>query len=121
MSMDQFLSSLTEEQKAALLKALTSKPSDVEQNKDDSFTVKPKNNINQQQRRREPVKAKENTWTDTGEDKHVSTPQYQPTPRTREKSNKVSMNCHACGKTFSVDPRFVYGEFYRCDRCSSRR
>ena len=38
--------------------------------------MKPKNGVPQQKRRKVPVKAKENTWTDTGEHRDISTPEF---------------------------------------------
>jgi DNA-directed RNA polymerase subunit RPC12/RpoP len=125
MSIDSFLATLTDEQKAALLEALTKNDTaakntqQVEEDKSQFIAQTKKAPANQ--KRKEPVRAKQNTWTDTGEDRNIETPKYEPTPRTREKIEKVSIKCHACGKSFDIDPRFVYGEYYRCDRCASRK
>ena len=70
--------------------------------------------------RREAVKAGENTWSDTGEHKDVETPDIEPTPRNRKKTQKVEKKCHVCGKIFQVHPRLISGEFWRCDRCIGR-
>ena len=72
------------------------------------------------QERREAVKAGENTWSDTGEHKDVETPDIEPTPRNRKKTQKVEKKCHVCGKIFQVHPRLISGEFWRCDRCIGR-
>jgi hypothetical protein len=95
MSIDAFLDTLTDEQKAALLKALTkndaveTKTQQKEEDKN-QFIAQTKK-VQPNQRRKEPVRAKQNTWTDTGEDRDIETPKYEPTPRTREKVEKVSV------------------------------
>tara|TARA_B110000211_G_C14092107_1_gene559767 strand:+ start:4429 stop:4866 length:438 start_codon:yes stop_codon:yes gene_type:complete len=72
-------------------------------------------------RRREPVKGGENTWTDTGEHKEVQTPKNaQRTPRNRTAPKKKNVKCHICGKNSKVNANIVYGEYYRCDRCTGR-
>jgi DNA-directed RNA polymerase subunit RPC12/RpoP len=135
MSMEDFVKTLSNEQKDALLKALNEKsgatqnvPEEVNRQAkralNNSFIAesKPKENNNYtQQRRREPVKARENTWTDTGEFRDIETPQYERTPRKRPTSQKSEVECHVCGKDFKVDKKFVFGEYYRCNKCSSRR
>ena len=72
-------------------------------------------------RRREPVKARANTWTDTGEHKEVATPDVERTPRNRPSPKKKDVRCNACGKTFKVNASIVYGEYYRCERCVGSR
>tara|TARA_R100000278_G_C5475404_1_gene166223 strand:+ start:953 stop:1336 length:384 start_codon:yes stop_codon:yes gene_type:complete len=124
MSMDDFIKTLNEEQKAALLSALSGeqKAEEVtetaEETNDitDDFRVVKKSSLSSN-RRREPVKAKGNTWTDTGEHRDVQTPNVQRTPRNRVAPKKKNVTCNACGKTFKVNASIVYGEYYRCDRC----
>ena len=70
--------------------------------------------------RREAVKAGKNTWSDTGEHKDIETPDVEPTPRNRKRTHNVEKKCHVCGKVFSVHPRLISGEFWRCDRCIGR-
>lgn len=70
--------------------------------------------------RREAVKAGKNTWSDTGEHKDVDTPDVDPIPRTRSRAQKIEKNCHVCGKTFSVHPRLISGEYMRCNKCIGR-
>ncbi len=125
MSMDEFVQTLTEEQKAALVKALggnTEEPvsesvdgpiQDAETKEDFSVTRKP----TKFSKRQEPVRARKNTWTDTGEDRHIETPQSTRTPRTRKAPAKKTVKCHACGKTEKVNAGLVFGEYYRCDKC----
>lgn len=84
----------------------------------ESFTT-----IKQERKGKETVKFKKNSWQDTGEDREnddLKTPRYEPTPRSREKSKKVEVECHICGKTFFEDPRYIYGEFLRCSKCGRR-
>lgn len=121
MSMNEFVNSLTPEQKKALMSALMSDTTvnTVQEQKptvDDDFIVR-RNNTLPSNKRREPVKAKQNQWTDTGEFKDVETPKVERTPRKRESPKNKAVSCHVCGKPFKVDPRFVYGEYYRCNRC----
>jgi len=127
MSVNNFVESLTEEQKAALLEALTSKS-----NSSDSSEAqeKEKSNINEDftmnaqvktHNKREPVRARENIWKDTGEDRHITTPEKPLTPRARKPPKQKSVKCHICGKARKVNASLVYGEYYRCDSCSGNR
>ena len=131
MSMQDFVKTLSDEQKKALLQALNdnsvtlqSVPKEVnEQTKkilNDSFIAETKPSV-VNQKRKEPVRAKENTWQDTGEHKNIETPPTERTPRKRSGAKKLEMKCHVCGKPSIVDTRFVFGEYYRCNRCSSHR
>ena len=70
--------------------------------------------------RREAVKAGKNTWSDTGEHREIKTPEVDPIPRNRSRAHKVERQCHVCGKTFSVHPSLISGEYMRCDRCIGR-
>lgn len=131
MSMDEFVKTLSGEQKEALIKALNSKEafsthpphiqSELEETNDitDDFRVVKKSTLGSN-RRREPVKARENTWTDTGEHREVETPNVQRTPRNRPPPKKKHVTCNACGKKYQVNANIVYGEYYRCDRCTGR-
>jgi len=122
MSMNEFVDTLTDEQRAALLKALTGddfkpevrKPEEpVSEAVDGDFTM----NKGRTNKQRTPIVARENTWTDTGEAKDVTTPEVTRTPRNRQPPKKKEVRCHSCGKTFSVSPSVMFGEYYRCDRC----
>jgi len=123
MSMDDFVKTLSEEQKAALLSALAGKEEVVETEETnditDDFKVVKKSTLGSN-RRREPVKARENTWTDTGEHREVETPNVHRTPRNRPPPKKKHVTCNACGKKYQVNANIVYGEYYRCDRCTGR-
>ena len=131
MSMENFVNMLNEEQKAALLKALNENsvttqlvPKEVnEETKqiiNNSFIAETKPTA-KNSKRKEPVKARVNLWQDTGEHKNVETPSVERTPRKRAGSEKKEIKCHVCGKSNLIDPRFVFGEYYRCDRCSSHK
>ena len=84
-------------------------------NKD--FTVS--RNTNQTERK-SPVKFKKNQWIDEGEHGDIETPKFQKTPRNRSKPNKQEVECHVCGRTFSVNSNLVYGEYHRCNKCTGR-
>lgn len=137
MNFDQFIATLSDEQKQALMQSLmqpaqeeqkpkrkprtkTSKPAEKTKTKEDFITTSIKT-----KGAKEPVKFKRNEWYDTGEnekpEEELRTPKYTPKARDREKSKKVEVECHVCGKTFYEDPRYIYGEFLRCSRCASRR
>ena len=158
MSMDDFMRSLSDQQKAMFLAALqdsgTPPEAEVTGDEDDSqealervltgrwtttmpphikkefenedtttsvsdFTMKSKSGV-KPQKRKERVAAGKNTWSDSGESKDVQTPNIAMTPRTRPPARMVDMNCHVCGKSFSINSSLVYGQFYRCDGCSGR-
>jgi len=142
MSMDDFIQTLSDEQRAALLKALTgddfkpeiqsrfqheepiSEAVDGTIDKEtkskttaEDFAMHKTNSTLGNNRRREAVKAQANQWTDTGEHKDVSTPDRARTPRNRAAPRKKKVRCHVCGKDFTINASLVYGEYYRCDRC----
>lgn len=129
MSMEDFAKTLTPEQRKALFDALSKTESvTLEEHEEktstnnvaDDFTMIKENNL-QSNSRRVPVKAQQNGWTDTGEHKNIETPQITKTPRNRKPASKMSAKCHVCGKSISVDKRFQYGEFIRCDNCCKKR
>jgi hypothetical protein len=117
-----FIDSLSEEQKKKLLQALgnqnitSTKTAQVDEN----FIVK-KADVPSQTRRKEAVKARNNEWEDTGEFRDISTPDVERTPRRRPPPQKSDVECHVCGKSFKIDPRFAYGEYYRCNKCSGKK
>ena len=124
MSMKDFVSTLTDEQKQALIQALSEQSVVTDNTKTETKDNKPvvnedfvmhKNTASS--KKKEPVRAKQNQWVDTGECKDVLTPDVERTPRTRVSPKKVSTKCYICGKTFSMDSRFMFGEYHRCDRC----
>lgn len=131
MSMKDFVNTLNEEQKKALLEALSgdspapepatpSVKSQIKSMVNEDFTMNPPSN-SAYKKRKEAVRAKINTWVDTGESKDVVTPDVKPTPRKRQPPQKVKLQCHVCGKDFEADKRFVFGEYNRCDRCASKK
>lgn len=139
MDLNNFFNSLTDEQKLQLANALMSSTSTTtkQENKEEEFIVKstqpPKRPTSvgedfvvkkvesRPARRKESVKARKNQWEDTGEFKDIHTPDYERTPRRREAPRKEDVECHVCGKLFKMDPRFSYGEYYRCNRCASKK
>lgn len=139
MSMNDFINMLNDEQKQALLKALvgdsptvSSVPEEVKKESikkiqssappasvNEDFTMF-KQDSNSNTRRKEAVRARKNEWKDTGEFKDVETPQFERTPRRRQPHKKVEVECHVCGKSFKEDPKFVHGDYYRCNRCTGK-
>ncbi len=127
------LESLTEEQKASLVSGLmkelaTETPTEKTEEtvsseprvKEDFTVVRNEDDL----QRKSPVKFKKNNWVDTGEDRDLdidySELEKRKTPRKRAKPNKQQVECHICGKSFSVNSNLVYGEFHRCNRCTGR-
>lgn len=125
------LKNLTDEQKQALLEQLMAslsepkqeevaveEPEETTDNKSD-FTMH-KNN-SKPKGRREAVKFKKNTWQDDGiEFPDVETPKVKRTPRNRKGPQKVSVECHVCGREFQINSSLVYGEYQRCNRCGGK-
>jgi formylmethanofuran dehydrogenase subunit E len=70
--------------------------------------------------RKEPVKAGDNQWKDTGEMSEVKTPDIKLTPRNRKAITNLERVCHVCGKKISIHPSLVSGEFIRCNSCIGR-
>ena len=138
MSMNDFINMLNDEQKQALLKALIgdsptveSVPLEVKQESikhiqsstptasvKEDFTMRRQDDNNV--RRKEVVKARRNEWQDNGEFRDIETPQFDRTPRRRPPHKRVEVECHVCGKTFKEDPKYVHGEYYRCNRCTGK-
>lgn len=120
--LDKILSNLSDEQKEKLVSLLQSSiqndKNDESSTVDEDFRVTKIDKTNN--RRREPVRARENQWKDEGEFKDIETPNYEKTPRRRQPPKKVNVECSVCGKSFKADSRFVYGEFHRCNRCTGR-
>jgi len=128
MSMENFLSSLTDEQKQELKSLIegsekTTETEEPEEKQKDAhaisedFTVKRTDN---KQPRKRPVKFKKNTWSDTGELRDVDTPEFERTPRRKPAPAKTEIECHVCGKKFKADTRYLSGEFHRCNKCTGR-
>lgn len=134
---DDFISSLTDEQKAKFMEALTKsgskesisapppQQSKTNQSRQQSVTVSDnfivtKTDDTSSSRRREPVRARKNEWVDEGEFKDIETKHGERTPRNRKPQKKVDVECSVCGRSFKTDPRYVYGEYHRCSRCVGR-
>lgn len=123
--MSKFLSSLSEEQKNQFLEALLemkdNESKDRQQktaNVDENFVVKKAESKNN--RRREPVRGRENRWKDEGEFRDIETPKVDRVARNRPAHKKAEVECSVCGKPFKVDPKYIYGEYHRCNRCVGR-
>lgn len=125
MSMKDFVDTLNDEQKAALLAALNTSSQDdnintskdTKRKNEEDFTMHRQNSVGQNSRR-EQVRSRGNTWSDTGsEAKNVTTPEIQRTPRTRNAPRKKEVKCSSCGSKSMINANLVYGEYYRCDRC----
>lgn len=120
--MNDFVKSLTDEQKQKLLEALGTNKTEKEDRNivSEDFRVH-KTDSKLTQRRKEPVKARQNQWEDTGESRDIQTEYGEKTPRRKEAPKKANIECHVCGKEFKVDPRYVFGEYYRCNKCGGKK
>lgn len=128
------LKNLTTEQKQALLDQLMSSLSQTttEEPKETEQDV-PANNVNEDfrvtnsklERGRTPVRARKNSWQDTGE---WNIPEGEEewggnrkrSERNRSKAKRVKLECSVCGKTYMENPNLVYGEYHRCNRCGGK-
>ena len=136
MNLNAFVQTLSIKEREELLNILiedsnrwTTQPPDIEcttiqptttlSPRQDDFTMNKE--VAKSKGRKAPVQAKSNQWQDTGEDRNIETPQVTRMPRSRPAPQKKDIVCHICRKNFSVNSNLVYGEFYRCDRCSSSR
>jgi hypothetical protein len=123
------LANLTEEQKQNLIDQVVGVPA-INSGEQNEQTPKQKGKVNEDftvnrdltQKVREPVRAKKNKWTDEGEaHKDIETPMFEKTPRARKPHKMQEVECHACGKSFKIDPSNTYGEYHRCNRCGGGR
>ena len=73
---------------------------------------------NTQTNRKVPVRYKRNEWKDVGEHHDIDTPNFEKTPRNRNKPKRQKVECHVCGKTFSINPALAFGEYHRCNKCT---
>ncbi len=125
------LESLTDEQKAELVKSLMKSEKEEPEQKEEvvssnvevkeDFTVTRKVN---ESTRRNPVRAKKNKWVDDGSfqlegEEEFSSGRKRAT-RSRGKTKKVELECSVCGKTYMEHPSLIYGEYHRCNRCGGR-
>jgi len=139
MSMNDFVKMLSNEQRLALLKALQNDspalsevPKEVKQDtikQIENSTQKDQNNVSddfkvssikKNNKRREPVRGRENRWKDEGEFRDIETPKVDRVARNRPAHKKAEVECSVCGKPFKVDPKYIYGEYHRCNRCVGR-
>jgi len=125
------LESLTDEQKAELVKSLMKSEKEVPEQKEEvvssdievneDFTVTRKIN---ESTRRNPVKAKKNKWVDDGsfqlEGEEEFSSDRKRSSRSRGKTKKVQLECSVCGKTYMEHPSLIYGEYHRCNRCGGK-
>lgn len=131
MNFEEFVNSLSDEQKQAMMNAFgvdpnVAKPKPKIEPKQlpsrgvvgEDFKVVREENLS---KGKVPVKARDNQWHDDGEEfRDIHTPKGERTPRNRDKSRKEEVECHVCGRTFQVNPKYVYGEYLRCNRCTGR-
>jgi DNA-directed RNA polymerase subunit RPC12/RpoP len=124
------LAGLTEEQKQKLIDQVVGVPEDKPSGERNEQSPKQRGRVNEDftvnrdltQKVREPVRAKKNKWTDEGEaHKDIETPMFEKTPRARKPHKMQEVECHACGKSFKIDPSNTYGEYHRCNRCGGGR
>lgn len=138
------LESLTDEQKAKLVEGLVagmnqtvSKPPAKETKQEEAVSSKtPTVTIGEDfrvtntresnlTRGKQPVRAKRNSWKDTGEhkldeDEQEWSAERQRTSRNRPKAKKVEVECSSCGRTFMERPELLFGQYHRCNRCGGR-
>ncbi len=107
----------TEDQKENVIK-----PEPAPRKVNEDFTVSKTNDSLGS--RKSAVKAKTNTWTDTGEnrDSDYDPSKFEAIGRkarpTEARIKKVTKQCCVCNKSFEIAAGLVYGKFYRCDRCT---
>ena len=88
----------------------------------DDFTV---NREEGQERRSVPVRASENTWSDSGEENKGEEKQIvkPPTRRLRKKVEMVKINCSVCHQPKEIAPGLMTSSraYYRCENCVGGR
>ena len=124
---EKIIKNLSDKEREDLIKALVQGADKPDQDPkedneeiviDDKFVIK--NRKPKVSRGRTQVKAGKNQWMDKGENRDVETPDFERTPRRKASTSKVKVECHVCGKHFKADPRYVYGEYHRCNKCTGR-
>lgn len=126
--LEAILNSLTDEQKQKLVASFIGEKSHEQVEQQQQPDKKSSSKVNEDftvtreesQRGKQTVKAKKNQWTDDGEDRDISTPMFEKTPRVRKAHKMEVVECHVCGKEFKVDPKFIHGSYHRCNRCGGR-
>ena len=79
----------------------------------DDFTVHRDNESSY----RKPVRARENSWVDTGEERQEDKIVKTATVTKRPKAVPVDVVCSTCHRTVKVPPSLPRTEYYRCERC----
>lgn len=87
----------------------------------EDFTVSRESQTN----RKSPVKARKNEWVDDGTfgndiDFDYDKFEKMKTPRRRGQPKKKTVECHVCGKSFTLNANLISGEFVRCNRCTGK-
>ena len=124
---------LTPEQKEEFLNLMSNskveddKPNDTDATSQNRTTVGEDfivSNNDKLEKRKEVVRARKNSWVDNGEfrDEDVDYEKFEKmkTPRRRGSPKKKEVECHVCGKTFTVNESIAFGEYLRCNRCTGR-
>lgn len=124
---------LTPEQKEEFLNLMLNskveddKPNDTDATSQNRTTVGEDfivSNNDKLEKRKEVVRARKNSWVDNGEfrDEDVDYEKFEKmkTPRRRGRPKKKEVECHVCGKTFTVNESIAFGEYLRCNRCTGR-
>ena len=87
----------------------------------EDFTVQRDENLDN---RKTPVRARKSEWVDDGEAKDTNFDyakfEKMKTPRRRGKPKKRTVECHVCGRAFTMNEGLIYGEYIRCNRCTGR-
>lgn len=130
MNFEELVNSLNNEQKQALMSALSgAEQKTIQQQKKTNVTNISENFIVNRELRerngRSPVRAKKNLWQDNGENRDIDfdPERYEKmgkTARNRKKPQKVEVECSVCGRAFMIDEQHVFGEYHRCNRCVRR-
>ena len=135
--LNKLMDSLTpssEEQQTKRSDLPTKKSRLEDQEQEETVSSQPRSNITEDfrvvqndklEKRKTPVRARKNQWVDEGEDRD---PDFDPAKfermgkaaRNRSKVRKKTIECHVCGRSFAVNPAYVYGENIRCNRCTGR-
>lgn len=124
------LSTLTKEQKEQLVAKLITDVGNLQPEQEPEPTTNPSKsndfstNWGKNIEGKAPVKAKSNTWSDTGEsrDPDFDPSKYEAMGRATRpeasRTNMVKKTCSVCNKEFEIASSLVYGEFIRCNRCT---
>tara|TARA_R100001244_G_scaffold131444_1_gene104682 strand:+ start:700 stop:1113 length:414 start_codon:yes stop_codon:yes gene_type:complete len=128
------LESLTDEQKAKLVQGLLKSSTSADEVINEeivSSVAPPRATVNEDftvnrdiENRNNAVKFRKNNWVDDGEhrDHDVDYVNFEKTrtPRRRGKPKKKNVECHVCGKAFSMNENLICGEHIRCNQCTGQ-